>query len=892
MPHFQKCELFALFSLLSGNAVRYQSFLSPAVPLFPVFNSSVYDSPVTAGESSLTYNVKSKSALKITTGIALVVASVTAFSVDNASAQSVSDQNGEATEVVVQAQRREQRLTDVPMAVEVISAQRLAQAHVVTAKDLQILTPGLIVNTTISPNLTTARIRGIGTVGDNPGLESSVGIVVDGVYRSRNSAAVDDEIDLDHAEIIKGPQGTLYGKNTTAGLISLYSKKPSFTPGGEFSAGVGNFDQRDYALRLTGPLAADELAGSLSYSHHEHGPFTDVIATAPRVSTTDNTLKADTFKGQLLALPNDNTTIRIIGDYTHYKGQCCLAVQTVSGPTAAIVNALTAGKGIATSPDPRARTAYANQPDSFSNTDEGVTILADVKIPALGNTTLSSITGIRTTTASAQTDIDYTGADILYRRAGGYGTSFKTASQEFRLHYQGEKIDQMAGIYLASEDLLAHDGVTMGKDYETYLSLILSKGVSPTFVSALTGLTPGASFSAGSGLDDHYDQKDTSAAIYYNIDWHATDKIELTAGVRYTQDHKKFVAQFENTPGNAGCAAGQARLVSNTGVWSTFTPGQKQSALGALCLFWSNAAFNGLQRSESHTESNVSGTAKGIYHFSDHEMAYLAWSTGYKAGGFNLDRSTTGLTPDPSLRFAKETIEAIEGGFKGSEFDHTLTFNVTPFYERLKNFQLNTFLGTAYVVETIPTLTSKGVDADAYWRTAFKGVTVAAGATYADTRYGRFTAADLINPGHFPNLSLLPGSEAGLAAKMTATLSATWDGQLGTLPTSVSLSGKYSDPYVAGSDVIPAKTQKGFTVANASWYVTLPKHRLTVSAWVRNLTNVTVRETVIAAPLQGTGFQTTLQPNGTYYNAALDSNTYTGFLNEPRTFGVSIAGKF
>jgi outer membrane receptor protein involved in Fe transport len=812
--------------------------------------------------------------------------------VDNANAQVGQDQSDTPTEIIVQAQRREQRLTDVPMAVEVISAQRLAQAHVVTAKDLQILTPGLIVNTTISPNLTTARIRGIGTVGDNPGLESSVGIVVDGVYRSRNSAAVDDEIDLDHAEIIKGPQGTLYGKNTTAGLISLYSKKPSFQKGGEFSLGFGNFNQQAYALRVTGPLSGDELAGSLSYSHNEHGAFSSVVAMSPRVSAEDNALKSDTVKGQLLALPNDIATIRVIADYTRYTGQCCLAVQSFSGPTAAIVNGLTGGHGIAAPADVRARTAYANQPDGFSNTDEGVTILSDFKLGALGNTTLSSITGIRTATASAETDVDYTGADILYRRAGGYGTSFKTASQELRLHHEGKTLDQMLGFYIASEDLQAHDGITMGKDYETYLSLILSKGLSPTFVAALTGRAPGTSFAGGSGIDDHYGQTDTTVAAYYNADWRASDKIEVTAGVRYTEDHKKFLAQFTNTPGNVGCAAGQGLFAANGGAWSTLSPAQKQSALGALCLFWSNAAFNGLQKAEAHTESNVSGTAKAIYHFSDHEMAYLAWSSGYKAGGFNLDRSTTGLTPDASLHFAKETIEAIEGGFKASEFDRTLTFNVTPFYERLKNFQLNTFLGTAYVVETIPSMTSKGVDVDAYWRTPLKGLSIAAGGTYADTRYGHFTAANLINPSHFPNLSLLPGSEAGLAAKVTATLSASWETHLGTLPSTISLSGKYSDPYVAGSDVIPAKTQKGFTIANASWYVTLPKHNLTLSAWVRNLTDQTVRETVIAAPLQGTGFQTTVQPDGTYYNAALDTNTYAAFLNEPRTFGVSLSGKF
>lgn len=809
----------------------------------------------------------------------------TAFAAANA-------QDAGPTEVVVQAQRREQRLTDVPMAVEVISTNRLAEAHVTTAKDMQVLTPGLIIDTTISPNLTTARIRGIGTVGDNPGLESSVGIVVDGVYRSRNSAAVDDEIDLDHVEVIKGPQGTLYGKNTTAGLISLFSKKPSFTPGGELSAGAGNFGETDYALRLTGPILSDHsLAGSLSFSHEQHGGYNKVVvAQGPRTGTTDDSLNSNTIKGQLLATPNEDLTIRVIADYTRYKGACCLAVQSLNGPTAAILNALTAGKGVAPTADITKRTAYANQVDGFTNQDQGVTILTDLKLDP--NTTLSSITGVRSSEAAAGTDVDFTGADLLYRRPGDYSNNFKTMSQELRLHREGEHFDQMAGLYLSNEDLDAHDGITMGRDYETYLSLLLSHGKSPTFVSALTGLAPGASYVAGSGSHDEYIQHDQSTAIYYNLNYKPVERIELVAGVRYTEDRKKFSAQYVNTPGDVGCGKAMALYSTHGGAWPLLTPAQAQQALGGLCVFWANSAFNGLTHNQTKSESNVSGTAKAIYHFDTNTMAYVAWSTGYKAGGFNLDRATTGLTPDASLYFPKETIEAFEVGFKASVFDKTVTFNLTPFYERLKDFQLNTFLGTAYVVETLPSLTSKGIDADVYWVTPLKGLTVAAGATYADTRYGKFTAADLDNPSHYPALSLLPGSQVGLAAKSSATATVAWSGDLAGLKNTGSISAKYSDPYIAGSDLLPKKLQKAYTLANASWYVTLPARNITLSIWVKNLTNRTIKETVIAAPLQGSGFQATQQPDGSYYAPALDTNTYAAFLAEPRTYGITLSTKF
>ncbi len=839
--------------------------------------------------------LKSSSVTRLKYGVSIVlVAAVTTGSPGFTSAAfaAAKVQDSGPTEVVVQAQRREQRLTDVPMAVEVISTNRLAEAHVTTAKDMQVLTPGLIIDTTISPNLTTARIRGIGTVGDNPGLESSVGIVVDGVYRSRNSAAVNDEIDLDHVEVIKGPQGTLYGKNTTAGLISLFSKKPSFTPGGELSAGAGNHAETDYALRLTGPIGNDHsLAGSLSFSHEQHGGYDKVIiAQGPRTATTDDTLNSNTAKAQLLALPNDDLSIRLIADYTRYKGACCLAVQSLDGPTAAILNALTGGMGVAPTADITRRTAYANQPDGFINQDQGVTILTDLKLDP--NTTLSSITGVRSSEVSAATDVDYSGADLLYRRPGDYSNNFKTMSEEVRLHRSSEHFDQMAGFYLSNEDLDARDGITMGRDYETFLSLLLSRGKSPTFVSALTGLAPGTSFAAGSGSEDEYIQHDQSTAVYYNLDYKPVDRVELVAGVRYTEDRKKFSAQYSNSPGDVGCGKALALYSAHGGAWPLLTAAQQQQALGGLCVFWANAAFNGLTHNQSKAESNVSGTVKAIYHFDRNMMAYVAWSTGYKAGGFNLDRATTGLTPDASLYFPKETIEAFEAGFNASLFDRTVTFNVTPFYERLRDFQLNAFLGTAYVVETVPTMTSKGVDADVYWTTPIKGLTITAGATYADTRYGKFTAADLDNPSHHPALSLLPGSQVGLAAKTSATSTVAWTGDIAGLKNTASISVKYSDPYIAGSDLLPNKLQKGYTLANASWYVTLPAHGVTLSVWVKNLTNRTIKETVIAAPLQGSGFQATLQPGGSYYAPALDTNTYAAFLAEPRTYGITLSAKF
>src|SRR5207237_567876 len=159
------------------------------------------------------------------------------------------------------AQKREQNLQDVPIVVTTVNAQQLRDAGVRDIKDLTIVTPGLTVTTTSSAAVTTARIRGIGTVGDNVGLESSVGIVIDDVYRPRNGVAFTDLGELERIEVLKGPQGTLFGKNTTAGVVNVITRKPDFEFGATSEAQVGNFGAFGASTSVTGPLSGDTLAG-------------------------------------------------------------------------------------------------------------------------------------------------------------------------------------------------------------------------------------------------------------------------------------------------------------------------------------------------------------------------------------------------------------------------------------------------------------------------------------------------------------------------------------------------------------------------------------------------------------------------------------------------------
>jgi len=205
-------------------------------------------------------------------------------------------------EIVVTAQKRTQSLQDVPIVVTTINRQLIQDIGVKDIKDLTLLTPGLLVTTTSNETSTTARIRGIGTVGDNVGLESSVGVVIDNVYRPRNGVGFGDLGDVDRIEVLKGPQGTLFGKSTSAGVINILTSKPSFDFGGDAEFTVGNYNAYGGSIAVTGPLSGDKVAGSLYFADRQRDGFYDVVTgQGPRTINDDQNHNYFTMRGQILA---------------------------------------------------------------------------------------------------------------------------------------------------------------------------------------------------------------------------------------------------------------------------------------------------------------------------------------------------------------------------------------------------------------------------------------------------------------------------------------------------------------------------------------------------------------------------------------------------------------
>ena len=801
--------------------------------------------------------------------------------------------------IVVTAQKREQNLQDVPVVVTAVGAKLLQDTGIKDIKDLTILTPGLIVTSTSSEASTTARIRGVGTVGDNPGLESSVGIVIDGVYRPRNGVGFGDLGEMERIEVLKGPQGTLFGKSTSAGVINVVTKEPEFGFGANAEATIGNYEAHGLAASVTGPLFGTEtLAARLYVGARERDGYNDVITgKGPSDRDQDADQGFYTVRGQLLFVPDDNSTFKIIADYTKRNENCCGAVQIRTGPTAGILGLVNGGAALAATADPYARVAYSNRGAPSTVEDKGVSLEGRIDLPWGELTSISALRNWRTDNGQ---DSDFTTADLAYRVKDGTNSSeFTTFSQELRLAGRTEKLDWLVGAFLADEKLDNKANFLYGNNYEQYLGRLLSRSAAnpagvPNFVAALLGRAPNTSFVGGQGLRDTYKQRATTVALFTNNTWHVTDAFDLTAGLRYSIDKKDLDTYQTTSDGGVACAtalspAGQARIAGIVG------PANAATVIGNLCLPWANPLFNGRGTNQKRSDKEWSGTVKASYRFSPEVFTYASYARGYKGGGFNLDRTQSsnglpsgapGIVPIKDTSFPAEFVDSYELGIKNTLFNRSVLFNITGFYQEFSDFQLNTFLGTSFAVRSIPEVTTKGVDVDFLWFTPVRGLSIQSGLSYSKTRYG-----DQPVPNDPTNaLALLPGSQMSLAPDWSGSASLTYERPVGdSLKARFNIGAKYSSDYNTGSDLFPPKVQKDYTVVNARIGLGSADERWTVELWGQNLLDEEYEQVAFNGFLQGSSG---LSATNKVYNPALDTITYDAFLGAPRTYGLTLRSKF
>jgi iron complex outermembrane receptor protein len=750
-----------------------------------------------------------------------------------------------APDVVVTAERRESALQRTPLSVSVAAQPLLAGAGVVDIKDLAVVTPGLLVASTSNQTYTTARIRGVGTVGDNPGLESSVGVVVDGVFRARNGVALGDLGEVVRTEVLRGPQSTLFGQNTSAGVINIVTAGPGFDFGATGEATVGDHGARGGSVSVTGPLSQTVAARLYAAVRRRDGLYDVRIGKGPRTETDDQNEAYETVRGQLLWTPAASVSHRLSADFTYRDERCCIGVQQSTGPTAGILALLSPDGGVMSPADPSARTGYANRDTNTRIKDGGLSLHTKIDT-RLGLIELT--TAARQWRAVLSQDWDFTSADIAYRPDdGSWSNRFRTFSHEARLTGTHGAFDYTGGVYLLRETLLRKDAFLYGAAYEDYLGRILTRSTgNPVgiagYVSTLTGLPVGQSFVAGQGALDAYRQTATTAALFGQSTFHATDRLGLTLGLRYSHIEKDLDARYTNTDGGRACAAALARGAANA----------------TLCLPWANPAFNARNTGESLTDAGWSGLARVEYQFTPAVLGYVSYARGRKSAGYNLDRAQTGLVPDASVAFAPEVVDSVEAGAKTTLLNGRLLLSGDAFHQAYTDFQLNTFLGTTFLVKSIPEVTAKGAELEAAYR-PLTGLNLQAGLVYAQTEYGDAPVS---------GLPLLAGSRLSFAPLWSGNLASTYRRDVGAgFAVRATLAAKYSSAYNTGSDLAPEKIQSGFWLANGS--VGLESEAgWSLELWGRNLFDERYSQVAFGAPFQ--------------------TGTIGAFLGAPRTVGVTL----
>ncbi len=792
--------------------------------------------------------------------------------------------------LIVTAQKREEALQDVPITMSVLPEQLLQDSGARDIKEMQSLVSGLSVSSTSSESQTTVRIRGVGTVGDNPGLESSVGVVIDGVYRPRNGVGFGDLGPVERIEVLKGPQGTVFGKNTSAGLINITTRSPGFSQTAEAEVTVGNYGAIGAAAGYNDALS-DTVAFSLHGVKRVRDGFMDVETGAgPRSSHEDADQNFHSLRGQMLFEPGEHLRIRLIADYANREEECCAAVTTTRGPTAAIVNSLVGGNAVIPVPDPERRLAYGNDSTRQSIEDRGVSAQVDWDTPWLGGATLTSITALRDWHNIGGQDLDFTTAPVWTRfyGEGENDVGFETFSQELRLTGSGERLDWMVGAFHSNEELVRNDSITMGAAYEPYLSIALLSNIAASFPAGLVdtsnpflflsqaaGRPYGTTFT-GPGSHDHFEQKARSNALFTNNVWHATDALDITFGARYTAERKQLRSVLSNPNGGIGCLNGLTNpaqvggALGARGVPGAYIPALVPTVIGYMCLPWSNVQHHGRDTWQERDEKEWSGALRASYRWNERFMTYASAARGYKAGGFNLDRvqsanglssGAAGITPVDDTSFPGEFVDSYEIGAKSTLAGGNLLLNAALFHQTFTDFQLNSFIGTSYVVRSIPELSSRGVDLDVMWQTPVDGLSLQGGATWLDAEFGDDALPDA-------DLRLLPGATPGFMPRWQANASLTYEWDFSDrLMGRAYLGARHTADHNTGSDLDPQKFQEAYTLVDARLVLGARNRRWAVELWGRNLTDETYSQVGFDAPIQ--------------------TGSWNAFLGAPRTYGVT-----
>lgn len=642
-------------------------------------------------------------------GATMLCASATpaiAFAQDAAPADDTSvanDVTDYGNDIIVTASKRSQTLQDTPVAVSVTSAAQLEESQIRDLIDLQSSVPSLRVSQLQSSANTNFIIRGFGNGANNAGIEPSVGVFIDGVYRSRSAAQIGDLPNVERIEVLRGPQSTLFGKNASAGVISIVTQKPQYEFGGSAEVTYGNYDAITVKGDVTGPIG-ENVAFSIGGSFNRR----DGYAQDLKLKTDVNDRNRWGVRGQLLFEPTEALSIRLIGDYDKIDENCCIAGNVIAGPTIAITNALAGGPSVDAN-NPFSYDVYNN----FLSTNEIENYGGSAQIDYdLGNMALTSITAYRKVKALTNQDSDFTGADLIGENSQDLGIN--TFTQEVRLtsDFDGP-LNFLIGGYYFNEKVDQKNDIRFGTQFRPYASALINSASGGQFnvgqLEAVMGSANGTDYSnkffrAGDGLDEAYKMKNEAFSIFGTIDFEVTDRLTLTLGGNYTKDRKRFstnvissdvfsgidltgtggralTQQFVSTQvggilgvpgGMASAAQVQAFAQAQPAVFQQIATAGTQFGAANAGLTTQQAANDGnpltvgnpllalrplqflppflnvpnaVERGKTN-DGDFSYSVRAAYELTDTVNIYATYATGFKASSVNLSRDSRPLASD------------------------------------------------------------------------------------------------------------------------------------------------------------------------------------------------------------------------------------------------------
>ncbi|SUJ14763.1 Colicin I receptor precursor [Sphingomonas paucimobilis] len=608
-------------------------------------------------------------------------------------------------DVVVTARRRAETIQTVPIAISVIGGTALAETGTYNVNRLTQIQPTLQFYST-NPRNSAANIRGLGAPFGltNDGIEQGVGIYVDQVYYSRIASATFDFTDTERIEVLRGPQGTLYGKNTTAGAINIITRPPSFTPEGRVELSAGNYDFFQGKASVSGPLVDDKVAVRLSTS----------ITT--RRGTVYNTRQQEwqnsqdnlSLRSQFLWHATPTLDLTLSGDYARQNPNCCVQYYARVGATQRPLNrqyaALAAAQGYSV-PSTNAFDRLTDVDTDLRAKQElgGLSLLANWDI---GDATLTSVSAWRFWHWDPSNDRDFIGLPITTVSANPSQQSQVT--QEIRIASNGKRmLDYVLGAFYFWQSIDTQGLQVQGPAASAFLlNPTSAAGRNP---ATLNGLTARNTI----GFTN------TSAALFGKLTWHPTEQLSIAPGLRLNYDRKdgSYVSTVTNGAGSGNLTSDQRGVLSP----QSYAP--------------------------SFTNWNLSGDLTVAYTFNPNVHYYATYARSYKSGGINLsglplDRNANPILATQTVR--PEKVNHFELGLKTQFADRRATVNIAGFWTEIADYQatvnnlqvnvLRGYLANAGRVRT------RGIEIDSAFRPTSRFNVYANGA-FTDARYTRFTNA-------------------------------------------------------------------------------------------------------------------------------------------------------